>query len=103
MEGFNGIEDKVTEVTKGEYDFKLLVTMEEGDTDAFNEELQRFIHVVGEWDGNFEVLGNRRKVGDAVEVFWAIKTRMQDSLDEFQLAADGTDDEWRVSVRVRQT
>ncbi len=39
MKGFNGVKDYVTEVTKGEYVVKLLVTKEEGDTNAFDEEL----------------------------------------------------------------
>jgi hypothetical protein len=39
MEGFNGDEDLVTKVAKGEYVVKLLATKEEGDTDAFDEDL----------------------------------------------------------------
>ncbi len=84
---------------KGEYVIELSVAKGEGNTDAFNEELERFIYVVGEWDGNFEVFGNRGKVGNIVEVRWAIKMRMKGSLDK--LATDGTDDGWWVSMRVR--
>jgi hypothetical protein len=76
IERFNSVEGQVTEVATGEYVIKLLIIKEEGNTDAFEKELERFIHEVGEWDGNFEEFGNRGKVGNIVEVLWAIKTIM---------------------------
>jgi hypothetical protein len=38
-EGFNGIEYLVTKVAKGEYVVELLLTKEDGNTDAFDKEL----------------------------------------------------------------
>ena len=51
----------------------MTVAEEEGDTDALDEEGERFIHVVGEGDGYFVVWSNRREVGDVMEASRAVE------------------------------
>ena len=46
----------------------MTVAEEEVDTDAFDEEVEQFIHVVGEGDGYFVMWCSRKEVGDVVEV-----------------------------------
>ena len=51
----------------------MTVAEEEGDTDALDEEGERFIHVVGEGDGYFVMWCSRREVGDVVEASRAVE------------------------------
>ena len=51
----------------------MTVAEEEGDTDALDEEVERFIHVVGEGNGYFVMWSNRREVGDVMEAPRAIE------------------------------
>ncbi len=60
-------------MAEGEDGLCLTVAKEEGDTDALDEEVEQFIHVVGEGDGYFVVWCNRREVGDVVEAPRAIE------------------------------
>jgi hypothetical protein len=60
-------------VAEGEDGLCLMIAKEEGDTDALDEEVDRFIHVVGEGDGYFVVWCNRREVGDVAESPRAVK------------------------------
>jgi hypothetical protein len=67
VEGSDFVKDKISEVAEGEDGLCVTVAEEEGDTDALDEEVERFIHVVGEGDGYFVVWSNRREVWDVME------------------------------------
>ena len=60
-------------MAEGEDGLCLTVAEEEVDTDALDEEVERFIHVVGEGDGYFVMWCSRREVGDVVEASRAVK------------------------------
>ena len=60
-------------MAEGEDGLCLMVAEEEGDTDALDEDVERFIHVVGEGDGYFVVWCNRREVRDVVEAPRAVE------------------------------
>ena len=51
----------------------MTVAEEEVDTDAFDEEVERFIHVVGEGDEYFVMRYSRREVGDVMEASRAVE------------------------------
>ena len=51
----------------------MTVAEEEGDTDALDEDVERFTHVVSEGDGYFVVWCNRREVGDVMEASRAVE------------------------------
>ena len=60
-------------MAEGEDGFCLTVAEEEVDTDAFDEEVERFIHVVGEGDGYFVMRCSGREVGDVMEASRAVE------------------------------
>ena len=60
-------------MVEGEDGLCLTVAEEEGDADALDEEVERFIHVVGEGDGYLVMWSNRREVGDVMEAPRAIE------------------------------
>jgi hypothetical protein len=66
------VEDEISKVAEGEDGLHLAVAQEEGDTDTLDKEVEWFIHVVNERDGDFKVRCNRREVGDVAKVFGAI-------------------------------
>ena len=78
-------------MAEGEDGLCLTVAEEEGHTDALDEEVERFIHVVGEGDGYFVVWSNRREVWDVMEAPRAIEVCVEEGLKEFNMAAEGVD------------
>ena len=60
-------------MAEGEDGLYLTVAEEEVDTDAFDEEVERFIHIVGEGNGYFVMWCSRREVGDVVKVSRAVE------------------------------
>ncbi len=60
-------------MAEGEDGLCLMVAKEEVDTDAFDEEVEQFIHVIGEGDRYVVMWCSRREVGDVMEASRAIE------------------------------
>jgi len=76
-------------VAEGEDGLCLTVAEEEVDTDAFDEEVERFIHVVGEGDGYFVMSCSRREVEDVMEASRAIEILSGGRLEGVQYGGEG--------------
>ena len=63
VEGFDGLEYLVGEVAEGEDVVVARIAKEKANTDAVEEEVERFAHVVDRWDRDAEVRGDGREMG----------------------------------------
>ncbi len=72
-EGSDFVEDDKAEVAEGDDGFDLAFAKEEGYTDAFDKEVERLVHVVGEEDGDFVVRCNRREGEDVMKVLRTVE------------------------------
>jgi len=61
---------------------------EKGDTNALDEEVQRFLHIVGEGKGDTEMVGDGREVGDGVEGAGAIQSGVDEALENVEVTMD---------------
>jgi len=75
-------------VAQGKYIVLASLAKEEGNADAFEEEVQRLLHIVDEGKGDTKVFGGRREVGDGVEKTRSIESRVNEALEDIEVAAN---------------
>ena len=61
---------------------------EKGDTNALDEEVQRFLHIVGEGKGDTEMVSGGREVGDGAEGSGAVQAGVDKALEDVEVSVD---------------
>ncbi len=76
-------------MSEGENVVEAAFSKQEADANTFDEEVQRFLHIVGEGKGDTEMVGGGSEVGDGVEESGAVEAGVDKALEDAKVAVDG--------------
>ena len=76
-------------MSEGENVVEAAFSKQEADANTFEEEVQRFLHIVSEGKGDTEMVGGGREVGDGVEESGAVEAGVDEALEDVKVSVDG--------------